>query len=109
MNKELSSFLSSLLNVSIDIETLLEKPKHESHGDISLPCFLLAKELGKNPVEVSKEISQKIANDLPNFLEKVVSMGPFINFYLNTEQEIAPVLKNLITICHFKLILLKKF
>lgn len=91
MNKELTLFLSSLLNVTIDIETLLEKPKHESHGDISLPCFLLAKELGKNPVEVSKEISQKITNNMPNFLEKVVSMGPFINFYLNAEQEIAPV------------------
>jgi len=40
----------------------IEKPKEDNHGDYSTNIALvLAKKLGKNPLEVAKEIISKIA------------------------------------------------
>ena len=42
MNEKLITFLQDHIAIELDFGTLLEKPKHESHGDFSLPCFLIA-------------------------------------------------------------------
>ncbi len=94
MNKQLIEFLKSQIVTNVEINNLLEKPKHESHGDISMPCFLLAKEQGKSPVDISRELCEKINSDIPDFLEKVVSQGPFLNFYLNSKQELQEIFDN---------------
>lgn len=48
-------------------------------GDISLPCFGLAKIMGKNPAEVAKELEAEIKDAVCS----VSSAGPYLNFTLN--------------------------
>lgn len=87
MKEDLINFLKQNIEYELDFEKLLEKPKHESHGDFALPMFLLAKELKSAPPQIAKDYEEKLNNNLPNFLEKVVAVGPFLNFYLNSSLE----------------------
>ncbi|MDO8508335.1 MAG: arginine--tRNA ligase [Nanoarchaeota archaeon] len=64
-----------------EIESLLEVPPNSELGDYAFPCFSLAKTFKKNPVEIAKEISLKISSSKE--IEKIVSVGPYINFHLN--------------------------
>ncbi len=56
-----------------------EKPKKKEYGDMATNVsFLLAKELRKNPAEISKSIAEKLSK-LEEF-EKVEPIGGFLNF-----------------------------
>lgn len=57
-------------------------PPDSKMGDLSLPCFGLAKKVNKNPAEVAKEIlSQiKVENKL---IEEIQVAGPYVNFFLD--------------------------
>ena len=57
-------------------------PPNEEMGDLSLPCFKLAKELGKNPAELSQDLVKELAGDL-EAVQSLVSVGPYLNFFLN--------------------------
>lgn len=61
---------------------LLEKPPKQELGDYAVPCFGFAKELGKNPVEIAKDILSKI--DKSSFSD-VKATGPYVNFFLKNE------------------------
>lgn len=53
-------------------------PKPEM-GDLTFPCFLLAKRLKKKPQDIAKEIAEKI--DISDSVFKKVEInGPYINF-----------------------------
>ncbi len=67
--------------INIDI-SLIEKPPKAEMGDYAVPCFSFAKELKKNPVEIAKDIANKI--DKSGFSD-VKAIGPYINFFLKTE------------------------
>ena len=41
------------------IKELLEKPKDPTLGDLAFPCFVIAKDQGKDPVESAKELKDK--------------------------------------------------
>jgi len=64
---------------------LVEIPKDIKNGDYSTNIALaLSKKLGKNPVEIAKEIVGSIKK--PEFLENIEVAAPgFINFYLSKE------------------------
>ncbi len=57
----IGSVLDALTGLSVG--HLLESPKDPSHGDIAFPCFTLAKELGKSPIQIAQDIVSKIAAD----------------------------------------------
>ncbi|MBW2984436.1 arginine--tRNA ligase [Candidatus Woesearchaeota archaeon] len=61
-------------------EIKLSKPKPE-FGDFSFPCFVLAKELKKNPNEIAKDLANKIKPD--NLITKIQAVGPYLNFFAN--------------------------
>ncbi|WEV45158.1 arginine--tRNA ligase [Streptococcaceae bacterium ESL0687] len=63
-----------------DIENLLEKPKNSDMGDIAFPAFTLAKSLRKAPQMIAADLAESIDKD---GLEKVVAMGPYLNFFLD--------------------------
>ena len=66
---------------------LTEPPKPEM-GDLSLACFALAKEMKKNPAELAKEIKEKIdasKNIVGGLIERVEVLGPYVNFFLNSQ------------------------
>lgn len=61
----------------VTIDMLLTPPKPE-YGDLSFPCFELAKGLKRNPAEIASEIAAKLG---PSKLIKVISsVGPYVNF-----------------------------
>ncbi|EGJ27808.1 arginine--tRNA ligase [Streptococcus porcinus] len=62
------------------IYNLLETPKNSDMGDIAFPTFSLAKVLRKAPQMIAAELAEKI--DSSQF-EKVMAVGPYINFFLD--------------------------
>ena len=58
----------------------LEKPPENIDADLSFPCFELAKELKKNPVEIAKELASKIKS---KHLKETKALGPYVNFYID--------------------------
>lgn len=59
----------------------LEKPPAGVDADVSFPCFALAKEQKKNPVQIAKEIASKITLANNSFIKKAEASGPYLNFY----------------------------
>ena len=82
----LHSLCSHLLQSSVpeldlkEMELLLEKPKHKDHGDISFPCFALAKHRKNSPQQIAKELSEHLASPL---LRKIEAVGPYVNFFFD--------------------------
>ncbi|UZE93989.1 MAG: arginine--tRNA ligase [Candidatus Pacearchaeota archaeon] len=68
-------------------------------GDITFPCFDLAKKKKKkkNPKEIAKEIANKLKKKLPNEIDKVEAVGGYINFFISkdsfTKNTIEKILK----------------
>ncbi len=78
--KLLSKEVSSLKEKQII--KALEIPPDSKLGDYAFPCFLLAKELKKNPNEIAKNLSQKLK--MPKELSKAEAAGPYLNFFVNS-------------------------
>lgn len=68
---------------TLDFEKLIEIPKENKNGDFAFPCFVLAKVLKSSPVKIAEELVEKL--DKTNF-EKVIVIGPYINFFLNRKK-----------------------
>jgi len=61
-------------------------PASKNMGDLSLPCFGLAKHFNKQPAEIAREIIDKILEPIQDFA--VVKMtGPYVNFNLKSFAE----------------------
>lgn len=64
------------------IEALIEKPKHEAHGDLAFPCFQLAKAYRKAPVMIATDIANELNDEL---FTKVEAAGPYVNVFLSRD------------------------
>jgi len=66
-------------------ETLkfIEEPPDFNLGDLSFPCFSLAKELKKSPLDISKEIVEKLRENKDYF--DYVAVGGYINLKIKPE------------------------
>lgn len=64
-----------------EILSLIEIPPNPELGDYSFPCFILAKTMKKNPVEIAKELEKKLKSS--NEIEKIHSKGAYLNFFIN--------------------------
>jgi arginyl-tRNA synthetase len=60
------------------VEIALERPKSGELGDLAFPCFRAAKQLGKNPVQLSQELAAAITLDGAT----LVAAGPYLNLKL---------------------------
>ncbi len=65
-----------------EIESLIEVPPDQKLGDFALPCFVLAKEMRKNPVELAKDLENKLKMRIKSFKE-VKAIGPYLNFFID--------------------------
>ncbi len=61
------------------VQKILEVPVERSMGDFALPCFKLAAQMKKNPIEIAKELSAKIM--LPNWFSRMEVKGAYLNFF----------------------------
>jgi arginyl-tRNA synthetase len=77
-----------------DITNLIEVPKSSDMGDFAFPCFSLAKEMKKSPVQIASEIAGKIKS---KEFEKIEAKGPYINFFVNRNNLAEETLKEIIT------------
>ncbi len=69
---------------------LVERPKDQSLGDYAFPCFVLAKTRKKNPVEIAKDLARFMK--LPQELETVSAVGPYLNFFINQKAHAAELI-----------------
>lgn len=53
-------------------------PPKPEYGDLSFPCFALAKGEGRNPNEIATELAAKIGPS--TYIRKITSLGPYVNF-----------------------------
>lgn len=72
----------------------LETPPQEEFGDLSFPCFELAKEQRKNPTEIANEIASKIQIPSGSAIEKVDVRGSYVNFFFDYTKLSNKILKN---------------
>ena len=71
-----------------------EYPPEGIGGDLSLSCFNLAKQKKKSPVELAKEIAEKIKPG--KNIAKIEPTGPYLNFFLNQEETAKTVLEEIL-------------
>ena len=77
-----------------EILSLIETPPSSELGDFAFPCFSLAKEFKKNPVEIAKSISKKIK--LSKEIEKIEVKGAYLNFFLNKSSLASDIIKQIL-------------
>lgn len=71
----LKKALGKSFTVTPDMLTTPPKPEY---GDLSFPCFALAKGLQRNPAEIATELAAKMAPT--KLIKKISSLGPYVNF-----------------------------
>ncbi len=84
------------LSVNIDnIKNLFVLSADSKNGDVSLPCFALAKELKQNPMVISNNLVSEINSKLTNtsLIEKAEAVNGYVNIF--TKQTV--VAKNVVT------------
>jgi len=79
--KEVINLLKKELKLK---EVSLSSPPNPKLGDYAFPCFQLAKEFKKNPVEIAKELSQRIKP--AGIIKKIEQAGPYLNFFIDKQK-----------------------
>jgi len=77
-----------------EIMAKIEQPKTSKQGDLAFPTFTLAKTMHKAPQLIAGDIVAKI--DQSEF-EKVVAMGPYVNFFFKKAAFSADILGQVLT------------
>jgi arginyl-tRNA synthetase len=72
-----------------ELRGLTRVPEPEQ-GDLSLPCFSLAKRLKKNPAQIAQEISDDLEEN-PLF-SSITAVGPYLNAVINPGHLVAAVI-----------------
>ncbi|MGY3742190.1 arginine--tRNA ligase [Leuconostoc inhae] len=73
-----------------EISMKLETPKSSEMGDVAFPTFTLAKLLHQAPQKIASDIVAKINQ---TGFEKVVAIGPYVNFFLDKQVTSGQVLR----------------
>ena len=95
LKRDVAKALSEVINLNKeDIIKVLEKPRYSNLGDISFPCFILAKELKKNPVVIASDLAKKFSIP-PKGIKEVKQLGAYINFYMDKTILGEEVIKNI--------------
>ena len=89
MIKMLKKKVAEKIPAEINKEDITIPPK--DMGDYALPCYVLAKELKKDPKEIAKELAEKIETD--EIISKAKAEGGYLNIFLNKEFLTKSVLK----------------
>ncbi|QBP18694.1 arginine--tRNA ligase [Acetilactobacillus jinshanensis] len=94
--QQIAKAVSNALNNKVsakDILSKIEYPKTDKNGDLSFPCFVLAKVFHKNPKEIADNLVKKI--DHTGF-DKIEAVGPYLNFFFDRKQFSEDVLNNIL-------------
>ncbi len=98
MKKKICQYLSDML-VEMSEEELLktmEIPPEEKMGDLALPCFVMAKKLRKNPMQIASELVEKLNEQNDELgIEKAENVGAYCNIYLKRDLFVKKCLERL--------------
>jgi len=89
--QEIKKLLQKATNLK---EIYLEVPPDNSLGDYAFPCFGLAKNMKKNPVEIAIGLKNKIKKT--NSIEKIEAKGPYLNFFINKSKLAETIIKKIL-------------
>ena len=93
--KEIASYIAKATTLKQEeLQSYIEKPKDIKNGDYAFPCFRLAKELKKSPIEIANEVKEKIEID-ENVIDKIEVLNGYLNFYINNKLLTSEVLKEI--------------
>ena len=81
---DIKKIISSLIEkeINIDVYDLIKEIDDPTKGDYAFPCFSLAKELHKSPVDIANELANSIKDES---IEKIESINGYLNFFINKE------------------------
>jgi len=88
MENNLALMLSSLLPVTKEeIQSWFMTPPSRDKGDLSFPCFRLAKQMKQNPVLIATNLVNQLnsMNLKIHGVEKVEASGGYLNFFYDRE------------------------
>ncbi len=76
-----------------DVLELLEQPPSSAGADLAFPCYILAKKLGKNPIDVANGIASNLEKS--GLIERIEAKGPYVNFVLDKQKMAAAVFSSI--------------
>lgn len=90
--EKIAEEISKKIDIAKDeLKEYLEIPKDSKMGDYALPCFKLAKQMRKSPVDIANRIKEEI--EVPNtYISKIDAINGFLNIFINNEM----LIKNLL-------------
>jgi len=68
---------------SDEVSNLLEVPANDDFGDYAFPCFVLARKLKKNPVEIAEELAGKFKGKSFAKISLIEARQGYLNFFLD--------------------------
>ncbi len=86
------------------LNELVEKPPNPEMGDYALPCFTFAKILRRSPIEIAKELAEKLQS-LQIAKSKITSIkatGSYLNFTVSASAMAEEVLPSIFNGSYFK-------
>ena len=92
LKSQIIAFIKKELGVEID-EKIISKPPEANLGDFAVPLFSFAKNLNTNPVELAVKLSK---NKPPKGFNKIIAVGPYINFFIDTQAMSGGVLNSIL-------------
>ncbi|MBD3248953.1 arginine--tRNA ligase [Candidatus Woesearchaeota archaeon] len=72
----------------------LEVPPDTSMGDYAFPCFQLSKSMKKNPVEIAKELAEKLKPK--GLIKEIKEQGPYLNFFIDKQKLAEKIIKKVL-------------
>ncbi|MHA1149650.1 MAG: arginine--tRNA ligase [Promethearchaeota archaeon] len=75
-----------------EIEKAIEIPPPDINFTYAFPCYKLSKQEKKQPNQISKDLEDNIK--IPDYLEKIESKGPYINFRVKNKNVLQNILEN---------------
>ena len=82
IKKEIVGVINQALDKKVVTVSDLVYPPEMQMGDLSLPCFNIAKAKGVNPGEMARDLVGKIKSD--GIIVSVSAQGPYVNFTLDS-------------------------
>ena len=78
--------VKKIIREEYGLDAYIAVEEEEKFGDFSLKCFSIAKKIGEKPDVVAERIKSKLSERAFSFLEKVESIGGYVNFSLNSAE-----------------------
>jgi len=98
MKKKICQYLSKVLMEISEEEWLkaIKIPPEEEMGDLTVPCFVMAKKLRRNPMQIAGELVEKLNERKSKLgIERAENVGAYCNIYLRRDLFVKQCLEKL--------------